>query len=141
MAGWWSEQSNGKTIFYKLPEHLTAQYKVWKSCQLQQETMVATPDQRKLNEQRIRSSTHSAQILPAEVVSPPGRAGSQLGKKFSPPTDHTSLSRPRMTETTYTLATPTVHLAAPFMNQPQQSQATFVTWDQAGSCIEPTTSG
>ncbi|KAJ7802716.1 hypothetical protein B0H13DRAFT_1931720 [Mycena leptocephala] len=63
MAGWWSEQSNGKNIFYKLPEHLAAQYKVWSARQIQRETMVATRTQRKPNQDRIRSSAHTAQVL------------------------------------------------------------------------------
>src|SRR6266700_683360 len=29
MVRWWPEKANGKTIFYKLQEHLTAHYKTW----------------------------------------------------------------------------------------------------------------
>jgi hypothetical protein len=68
MAAWWSTESNGKTIFYKLPEHLISQYKTWNTRQLQRQTMVATRPQRRPNELRIRATTHAAQLLPAMTV-------------------------------------------------------------------------
>ncbi|KAJ6503618.1 hypothetical protein C8R45DRAFT_923963 [Mycena sanguinolenta] len=70
MAAWWSSESKGKTIFYKLPEHLASQYKAFKARQVQRQTMVATQPLRKPNEDRIQSTAHIAQVLPAISVFP-----------------------------------------------------------------------
>ncbi|KAJ7112383.1 hypothetical protein C8R43DRAFT_961795, partial [Mycena crocata] len=91
MAGWWSKESNGKNIFYKLPEHLMAQYKIWKARAKQRETMVATRAQRMPNELRIRSSTHIAQVLPANIVFGPPESRRVAGKQ---PVAHPQITHP-----------------------------------------------
>ncbi|KAJ7452541.1 hypothetical protein FB451DRAFT_1185642 [Mycena latifolia] len=131
MAGWWSEQSNGKTIFYKLPEHLAAQYKVWKSRQTQRETMVAPRTQRQPNERRIRSSEHIAQVLPAHAVfeAPVEGRATQKQKGSRQPNATASSSRMQIIEIPQSLAAPAI------MHQPQP-QTAFVAWDQAGKYFQ-----
>ena len=53
MAGWWSEKANGKTIFYKLTEHLATYYKLWSDWRQENQTMVISRPQREPHEKRI----------------------------------------------------------------------------------------
>ncbi len=50
MVQWWSEKANGKTIFYKLREHLTAHYKTWSEHRQEKQTMLASQPQRQPHE-------------------------------------------------------------------------------------------
>jgi hypothetical protein len=72
MATWWSSKANGKTIFYKLREHLTTYYKIWSDKRKQNEAMVASLPVRKKNDSRIRSVGHIAHVLPAALHNQPG---------------------------------------------------------------------
>jgi hypothetical protein len=42
MATWWSSQADGKTIFYKLKEHLESHHKVWEGIRKGQESLVTS---------------------------------------------------------------------------------------------------
>jgi hypothetical protein len=57
MATWWSSKANGKTIFYKLREHLATYYKIWSDKRKQNEAMVASLPVRKKNDSRWAYST------------------------------------------------------------------------------------
>jgi hypothetical protein len=46
MAWWWSKKPNGKTIFYKLQEHLAIYYKTWNECCQEKQTILASQSQR-----------------------------------------------------------------------------------------------
>jgi len=71
MVAWWSDKADGKTIFYKLYEHLVTHYKIHKDYEEQRNTLVSSRDQRHANETRIRSSTHVAEVLaPADRIQP-----------------------------------------------------------------------
>ena len=58
MAKWWSEKAKGKTIFYKLSEHLSTYYKSWSERQQENQTMVISKSHRESHEKRIQSSTY-----------------------------------------------------------------------------------
>lgn len=68
IAAWWSGKSNGKTIFYKLPEHLSTHYTKWMDQKLRKENLVQSQAQRQSHQKRIQSSTHIAQVMEASVV-------------------------------------------------------------------------
>jgi hypothetical protein len=72
MAAWWSSKADGKTIFYKLREHLATYYKTWSETRKQTESMVASLPQREKNETRIRSIGHISHVLPAAPHNQPG---------------------------------------------------------------------
>jgi len=72
MATWWSSKANGKTIFYKLREHLATYYKIWLDKRKQNEAMVASLPVRKKNDSRIRLVGHIAHVLPAALHNQPG---------------------------------------------------------------------
>jgi hypothetical protein len=42
MVAWWSDKADGKTIFYKLYEHLVTHYKVHKDYEDQRNTLVSS---------------------------------------------------------------------------------------------------
>jgi hypothetical protein len=50
MARWWSEKANGKTIFYKLCEHLAVYYKTWNEHRQEKQTILASQPQRRPHE-------------------------------------------------------------------------------------------
>ena len=78
MACWWSTKANGKTIFYKLREHLAAHYKVWTQCRQEKQTMVASQSVRQANERCIKSTAHVSNVLPPALQNRPGQSfGSQ----------------------------------------------------------------
>lgn len=72
MAQWWSEKANGKTIFYKLREHLAAHYKIWSEHRKEKQTMIASQPQRKPHEKRIRSKAYVSHVLPPAKRGQPG---------------------------------------------------------------------
>jgi hypothetical protein len=72
MAAWWSSKADGKTIFYKLREHLATYYKTWSETQKQTESMVASLPQWEKNETRIRFIGHISHVLPAALHNQPG---------------------------------------------------------------------
>ncbi|KAJ7441640.1 hypothetical protein B0H11DRAFT_2204715 [Mycena galericulata] len=72
MATWWSSHANGKTVFYKLKEHLESHHKVWKGLRKTQESLASSRDQRKPSRKRIRSATHVSHVLPAAARDNPG---------------------------------------------------------------------
>ncbi|KAJ7430480.1 hypothetical protein B0H11DRAFT_1942951 [Mycena galericulata] len=71
-ATWWSSHANGKTIFYKLKEHLESHQKIWQGLRKAQQSLVATREQRKPNRDRVRSVTHVSHVLPAASRKNPG---------------------------------------------------------------------
>ncbi|KAJ7458695.1 hypothetical protein B0H11DRAFT_2199427 [Mycena galericulata] len=71
-ATWWSSHANGKTIFYKLKEHLESHQKIWQGLRKAQQSLVATREQRKPNRDRVRSATHVSHVLPAASRKNPG---------------------------------------------------------------------
>jgi len=77
MATWWSSKADGKNIFYKLPEHLSAYYKTWQKHGQATQSMIASEPQRRSNERRIHSAQHIAQVLDAAPINKPGVAVSQ----------------------------------------------------------------
>ena len=72
MAAWWSSQADGKTIFYKLREHLVTHYKIWLETRKQNESMVASLPQRKKNNRTLQSAGHISHVLPAAPYNQPG---------------------------------------------------------------------
>ena len=40
MVQWWSKKADGKTIFYKLQEHLAAYHKTWSQHRQEKQTML-----------------------------------------------------------------------------------------------------
>lgn len=74
MACWWSTKADGKTIFYKLREHLAAHYKVWTQCRQEKQTMVASQSVRQANERRIKSTAHVSKVLPPALQNRPGQS-------------------------------------------------------------------
>jgi hypothetical protein len=72
MATWWSAQADGKTIFYKLREHLANYYKIWSETRKATESMVASLPQRQKNHNRLHSAGHIAHVLPAAPHDQPG---------------------------------------------------------------------
>jgi hypothetical protein len=72
MAAWWSSQADGKTVFYKLREHLVTYFKTWSETRKQNESMVASLPLRRKNDSRIRSAGHIAHVLPAAPHNQPG---------------------------------------------------------------------
>ena len=72
MAQWWSEKANGKTIFYKLREHLAVYYKTWNEHRQEKQTILASQPQRRPHEKRIRSTTYVSHVLPAAKRHQPG---------------------------------------------------------------------
>jgi hypothetical protein len=72
MCQWWSSQANGKTIFYKLREHLSTYYKTWIEHHQGIRTLIASENQRQAHTHRIRSKHHSATVLQAASQQHPG---------------------------------------------------------------------
>ena len=72
MAAWWSMQANGKTVFYKLREHLANYFKVWSDNRKAKESMVASLPVRERNYNRLCSIRHIAHVLPAAPHNQPG---------------------------------------------------------------------
>ena len=72
MAAWWSGQADGKTIFYKLPEHLSTYHKKWLERRNISQSMVASEPMRQPNTRRIRSRLHIAQVLNPATQAHPG---------------------------------------------------------------------
>ena len=72
MAAWWSSKSNGKTIFYKLPEYLAGYHKKWLNHRQVKESLVASELQRRPIQRCILSAKHSAQVLTAASRDHPG---------------------------------------------------------------------
>lgn len=72
MAGWWSSQANGVTIFYKMQEHLEKHYKSWLEHKKEKENLVNSQQLRAANEKRITAPTHIAKVLePAALMQTP----------------------------------------------------------------------
>ncbi|KAJ7174303.1 hypothetical protein C8R46DRAFT_88386 [Mycena filopes] len=151
MAAWWSSQANGKTIFYKLPEHLTTQYKAWQVRQVQRETMVATRSMRRPNEQRIRSSTHVSQVLPALSIFPisqravvqreqPVASQAMVGTStvLDMHPENMELSEPVLFETTATEAVQSEEVLQPYNPPIQHLLQPQITLAPASSGIQPT---
>ncbi|KAJ7936744.1 hypothetical protein B0H13DRAFT_2303452 [Mycena leptocephala] len=63
MAIWWSTQVNGKTIFFKIPEHLQAHFKTWTAIRSEITTLHATVEQRAKFMNIIRSDAHTSVVL------------------------------------------------------------------------------
>jgi hypothetical protein len=74
MSAWWSSKADGKTIFYKLPEHLTAYHKKWVDRRNQSQSMIASEPQRQQHTRRIQSTHHIAQVLDPAPYNQPGVA-------------------------------------------------------------------
>src|SRR5882762_8366201 len=72
MATWWSSKADGKTIFYKLPEHLTVYHKKSVDQRNRSQSMVASEQQRQAHTSRVRSDHHSAQVLDPSPYNQPG---------------------------------------------------------------------
>ncbi|KAJ7017554.1 hypothetical protein C8F04DRAFT_979056 [Mycena alexandri] len=72
MAVWWSSQANGKTVFYKLKEHLESHHKVWEGLRKGQESLAESREQRQPHRKRIRAKTHVSHVLPAATRDNPG---------------------------------------------------------------------
>ena len=72
MASWWSAKTNGKTIFYKLPEYLSGHYKKWLAKRQEKETLVASEIQRRPHQTHIRAEGHVAEVLRAANRRQPG---------------------------------------------------------------------
>jgi hypothetical protein len=63
MATWWSGKADGKHIFYKLPEHLSAYHKKWLERRNQSQSLVASEPQRQQHSERIHSIHHISNVL------------------------------------------------------------------------------
>jgi hypothetical protein len=74
MATWWSSKADGKTIFYKLPEHLTVYHKKWVERRNRSQSMVASEQQRQAHTNRVRSEHHRAWALDPSPRDQPGVA-------------------------------------------------------------------
>jgi hypothetical protein len=72
MATWWSTRADGKTIFYKLKEHLESHHKIWEGLRKSHESLVSSMPLCAPNRKRIRSANHVSQVLPAAVRDNPG---------------------------------------------------------------------
>jgi hypothetical protein len=71
-ATWWSSQANGKNIFYKLPEHLSAHHKQWVESRNKSQALIASEPQRLQHTQHLRSAHHTATVLPPAGHLQPG---------------------------------------------------------------------
>jgi len=71
-ATWWSSQANGKNIFYKLPEHLSAHHKQWVESRNKSQALIASEPQRLQHTQCLRSVHHTATVLPPAGRLQPG---------------------------------------------------------------------
>ena len=78
MVRWWSEKADGKTIFYKLREHLAAYYKTWSQRRQEKQTMLTSQPQRQPHEKRIRSATYVSHVLPAAKRHQPGIINNEM---------------------------------------------------------------
>jgi hypothetical protein len=65
MAYWWSVNVNGKTIFYKLSEHLSAYYVKFSERRWKQQTIVESQPQYHPNQRHIQSQSHCASVSSA----------------------------------------------------------------------------
>ena len=72
LATWWSSKADGKTIFYKLPEHLAVYHKKWVDRRNRSQSMISSEPQRQPNTHRIRSDHHTAHILDPAPRDQPG---------------------------------------------------------------------
>jgi len=72
LATWWSSKADGKTIFYKLPEHLLAYHKKWTEGRNWSQSMVASEPQRQPHILHIQSGHHTAQVLDPASRDHPG---------------------------------------------------------------------
>jgi len=71
-ATWWSSQANGKNIFYKLPEHLSAHHKQWVESRNKSQALIASEPQRLQHTQHLCSAHHTATVLPPAGHLQPG---------------------------------------------------------------------
>ncbi|THU92656.1 hypothetical protein K435DRAFT_800325 [Dendrothele bispora CBS 962.96] len=72
MTSWWSSQADGKKIFYKLFEHFETYYKTYKEYNNTKQSLVASQQQRKPHEDRIKSTLYVSQTLDAANHLHPG---------------------------------------------------------------------
>ena len=70
MAYWWSAHADGKTVFYKLPEHLSTYYTKFSEKRQTRQTMIESQPQCQHNQIRIRSHNHHANVLAEETEHP-----------------------------------------------------------------------
>ncbi|KAJ7146921.1 hypothetical protein C8R44DRAFT_845839 [Mycena epipterygia] len=63
MAKWWSSQVDGKTKFYKLPEHFATHYKTWTAVRTELTTIQLTERDRAEFMDIIRSDAHTSIVL------------------------------------------------------------------------------
>jgi hypothetical protein len=73
MAKWWSTNVDGKTIFFKIPEHLQGHFKTWSAVRDEITTMHMTTQERTKFMNIIRSEAHTSVVLD-ESYSPVVRA-------------------------------------------------------------------
>ena len=72
MATGWSSKADGKTIFYKLPEHLAIYHKKWVDRRNISQSIVASEPQRQPHTHRIQSEHHIAYVLDPALHNQPG---------------------------------------------------------------------
>lgn len=65
MAKKWSLTCNGKTLFYKLPEHLRTHYQRWMERRARNVTLTLSEDQRHNHALILRDRSHQSKVLPA----------------------------------------------------------------------------
>ena len=63
MAAWWSGKANGKTISYKMHEHLENHYKKWTGKKRENENMMNSLNKRKKNQERTQAPSYVAEVL------------------------------------------------------------------------------
>jgi len=63
MAAWWSGKADGKTIFYKMHEHLENHYKKWTGKKRENENMMNSLNKRKENQERTQAPSYAAEVL------------------------------------------------------------------------------
>jgi len=63
MAAWWSGKAEGKTIFYKMHEHLQNHYKKWTGKKRDNENTMNSLHKRKKNQERIQAPSYAAEVL------------------------------------------------------------------------------
>ncbi|THU77319.1 hypothetical protein K435DRAFT_878010 [Dendrothele bispora CBS 962.96] len=72
MTSWWTSQADGRKIFYKLFEHFETYYKTYKEYNNTKQSLVASQQQRKPHEDRIKSTLYVSQTLDAATRLHPG---------------------------------------------------------------------
>lgn len=60
----WNQGVDGKTLFYKLPEHLKSYYETWKSNMNAKHTAMATEDERNQIDTVIHHESRLAHVPP-----------------------------------------------------------------------------